>query len=104
MILADRGFTVDEYFHIVLAEVITPPFTKGRKQLSRTELDFSRELSSVCIHVKRIIGLVKNKYTILGNVLPISLIGNRNHNTVFTDILTVCCAFVNLCSPIGPVE
>ena len=41
---------------MVLAEVKTPPFIKGKKQLKKQEVDWSRELSVVWIHVERVIG------------------------------------------------
>jgi len=34
------------------AEVKTPPFIKGKKQLSRCEIDWSQEISHVRIHVE----------------------------------------------------
>ena len=38
VVIADRGFTCDEYAHMLLAEVKIPPFTKEKKQLE-TRLD-----------------------------------------------------------------
>ena len=38
LIIADRGFTMDKY------EVKIPPFTKGKKQLEKVEVDWSREI------------------------------------------------------------
>ena len=50
---------------MAMAKVVTPPFTKGKKQLERVEVDWSRELSMVRIHVECVIGVLKEKYTIL---------------------------------------
>jgi len=61
---------------MVLAEVKTPPFTKGKKQLEKKEVDWSWELSVVRIYVERVIGLLKQKYTILQSALPIQPIAN----------------------------
>ena len=52
VVIADRGFTCDDYAHMALAEVKTPPFTKGKKQLEKVDVDWSRELSIVRIHVE----------------------------------------------------
>ncbi len=41
---------------MALAEIKIPPFTKGKKQLEKVEVDWSRELSMVGIHVERLIG------------------------------------------------
>ena len=59
LVLADRGFTVQDSVGLYCAEIKVPPFTK---QLSRYEIDWFREISHVRIHVERVIGLLKNKY------------------------------------------
>ena len=46
------------------AEVKIPPFTRGKKQLSRMEVDKSRDLSRAHIHVERVIGMLKQNYII----------------------------------------
>ena len=56
---------------MVLAEVKTPPFTKGQKQLEKQEVDWNHELSIARIHIERVIGLLKQKYTIPQSVLQI---------------------------------
>lgn len=99
VVLADRGFTCQDYVGIVMAEVKTPPFTHGKPQLEKIDVDWSRELSLVRIHVERLIGLVKLKYTILRSVIPISLLTKQNsdHYTTIDKIVSVCCALTNLC-------
>ena len=42
-----------------------PPFTKGKRQLSQLEVDTSRQLSAVRIHVERVIGVLRQKYSFL---------------------------------------
>ncbi len=46
---------------MALAEVKTPPFTRGKKQLERKEVDWSRELSLMRIHVECAKGILKQK-------------------------------------------
>ena len=41
LVLADRGFTVQESVGMYCAEVKIPPFTRGKKQLSKFESDTS---------------------------------------------------------------
>ena len=74
IVLADRGFNVHEAAGLYCAEVKLPPFTKGKKQLSRCEINKARQLSRVRIHVERVIGLLRRKYKILSSTLPINLI------------------------------
>ena len=91
---------------MVKAEVKTPPFTKGKNLLEKIEVDWSRELSVVRIHVERIIGVLKQKYTILQNIIPISLIsdGSAENNKTIDKIVKICCSLVNLCPSIVPQE
>lgn len=90
---------------MAMAEVKIPPFTKGKKQLEKVDVDWSRELSLVRIHVERVIGVLKQKYTILQNIIPISLMKDTKDTTSTVDkIVRVCCACVNLCPSVIPQE
>ncbi len=74
LILADRGFTIHDAAGLYCAEVKVPSFTKGKTQLSKYEVDTTRELAHVRIHVERVIGLLKSKYRFLKSIIPISLV------------------------------
>ncbi len=54
LILADRGFNIHDSAGLYCAEVKLPPFTRGKKQLSKAEVDIARKLSRVRIHVERV--------------------------------------------------
>ena len=62
VILADRGFDISDDLHIYGAKLEIPAFTRGKKQLSLSEVEYSKRISQVRIHVERVIGLLKNKY------------------------------------------
>lgn len=79
IILADKGFTCEEYAGMALAKVKFPPFTRGKKQ--KVDVDWSRELSLVRIHMERVIGVLKQKFTILQGVLPITLVTDNTEKT-----------------------
>lgn len=105
LVLADRGFTCNDKARMVLAEVKIPPFTEGKKQLEKQDIDWSWVLSVVRIHVERIIGLLKRKYTILQSTLPISFVSSRDgHADTIDKIVPVCCACINMCPPVVPQE
>ena len=102
-ILADRGFTLaDDFAAACDAELITPPFTKGKRQLSAEEVERARKISSVRIHIERVIGLLKNRYTILKGTLPVRCVQNLRDeasNSAMSScdkLVTVCAALVNL--------
>jgi len=95
-ILADRGFTLkDEFAAGSGSELIIPAFTKGKSQLSAKEVEDSRKIASVRIHIERVIGLLKNKYTILKGIVPLRTIKNIKDEAVsftlsnFDKIVTV---------------
>lgn len=65
LILADRGFTIHESAGLYCAKVHLLEVKK--KQLCKAEVDASRQLSRVRIHVERVTGLVRQKYSILNH-------------------------------------
>lgn len=98
VILADRGFNIEDDLKFYGAKLEIPAFTRGKKQLSVEEVERSKRLSRVRIHVERVIGLLKMKYKIIEGPLPLSLIkSNIDKNTASIDkIVTVCSALINL--------
>ena len=67
-VMADRGFNAADCVGSVGASVVMPSFTKGVQQLSPTEVEQSRRISNVRIHIERVIGLLRQKYTILRDI------------------------------------
>ena len=60
-ILPDRGFTlVDDFAAGCSVELIIPLFTKGKPPLPAREVESSRKIASVRIHIERVIGLMYN--------------------------------------------
>ena len=112
MFMADRGFNIADLVAEYRAEAILPAFTRGKTQLSSKEVLESRAVARVRIHVERLIGMVKQKYTILDGLLPISFIKNDQDSsgcescdkTTADKLIVICCALVNLCESIVPVD
>ena len=59
VILADRGFDIGDDIALYCAKLMIPAFTRGKKQLSLEEVEQSKRIAKVCIHVERVIGLLK---------------------------------------------
>ena len=89
VILADRGFKINEELAVKGAVLKIPYFTKGKSQLTGLEVDMSRQLSNVRIHVERVIGRIK-KFRILQSIIPIIQID------LIDDVMISICAIVNL--------
>ena len=102
LVLADRGFNIEDDLKFFGATLEIPAFTRSKRQLSLEEVERSKRLSHVRIHVERVIGLLKQKYKILEGPLPINLIKHR-HDGQYANIdriVTVCAALTNLCDPV----
>lgn len=67
---ADRGFTVTESVGLQQGKLIIPAFTKGKEQLDPLDVEPPRGIASVRIHLDRVIGFLRRKYTILEGPLP----------------------------------
>ena len=110
MVMADRGFTIHDSVALMHAQLVTPAFTKGKDQLDPIDVEKTRGIVHVRIHVERVIGLLSRKYTILENTLAVDLLtcnphGNPEVQVPMIDrIIRVCSALVNLCGPIVPFD
>ena len=102
-ILADRGFTLQEDFALNSdSELIIPAFTRGKSQLPAKEIESTRKIASVRIHIERVIGLIKNRYTILKGIMPIRMVKSIKDEQLESTlancdkIVTICASLVNL--------
>ena len=77
--MADRGFTIAESVMFQQAQLAIPSFTKGKDQLDPVDVEKNRGIANVCIHVERVIGLLRWKYSILCKIQPIDFL-NSNPN------------------------
>lgn len=104
LVLADRGFTIQDQVGLYCARVETPAFTRGKKQLGAVELEGSRKLAAVRIHVERVIGQARSKYKMLQGPVPISLLQHDESHTSLDKIVRVACALTNLCPSVVPIN
>ena len=54
VILADRGFCIEEIVALYYAEVKISTFTRGKKQLAVKDVESKRKIASVWIHAERV--------------------------------------------------
>lgn len=72
-----------------------PAFTNGKKQLSGIEVEQSRQIANVRIHVERVIGVIHQKYKILHGTQPIKFVTLKDNSTLLDKIVLVCCSLIN---------
>ena len=104
-VLADRGFDIEDSVGFYCAQVKLPAFTKGKAQLSAADVEKSRKIAAIRIHVERVICLLRNKYSILQMSLPVDYVMKVSNGYCTIDkIVTVCCALCNLCPTVVPSD
>ena len=88
IIMADRGFKIEEDVAFYQAN-----FTRGKKQLHPLEVEHTRKIANVRIHVERVIGLVVRKFRIFMTEIPLEFLKLRQGESIPTidKIVRVCC-------------
>ncbi|XP_034073080.1 uncharacterized protein LOC117546831 [Gymnodraco acuticeps] len=107
IVLADRGFDIADSVGFYCASLKMPAFTRGKSQLSAYEVEETRKIANVRIHVERVIGLVRRKYQILqSRAVPIEhMLTKPGEALALIDkIGVICCALSNLSVSVVPLE
>lgn len=87
-VMADRGFTISDLLYEQRVRLNMPAFSFGN-QLSEEDVNTTRKIASVRVHVERAIRRMK-VFKILSHRIPISLAPQIDK------ILVICAALVNL--------
>ena len=69
--MADCGFNISEDLALCGGRLWTPAFTREKSQLSESEVEMTRRLARVRIHVERVICQMRKKFKILRNTLHV---------------------------------
>ena len=105
VILADRGFDISDTVGLYCAQISIPAFTKGKKQLTGIEVEQTRRIANVRIHVERVIGNIRKKYSILSSTQPITFVMSKTNSlTTLDKIVIVSCALCNICNSVIPTD
>ena len=108
--MTDRRFTIHDCVALRHAQLVIPAFTKGKDQLDPVDVEKTREFAHVIIHVERVIGRLRRKYTMLENTLPVDLLTCNPHGNpevqipMIDRIIRVCSGLVNLWGAIVPFD
>lgn len=105
VVLADRGFDIADSVGAVCAQLYIPAFTKGKSQLSALEVETTRKIANVRIHVERVIGNLKQKYTFFDSTMPVDhLMSAPGDIPILDKEIVICCALVNLNDSVVPIN
>ena len=103
-ILADRGFDISDSVGFYCSTLDIPAFTKGKTQLSGIEVEQTRNIANVRIHVECIIGNIRKKYSLLSATQPIDFVTSTEGTTTLDKIVLVSCALINMCDSVIPFD
>ena len=104
-VLADRGFDIKDSVGMKLSRLELPAFTKHKAQLNPIDVEQTRNVANVRIHIERVIGNIRKKYSILSATQPIDfVISNGNETPTLDKIVYVCSALINICESVVPFD
>ena len=93
IVMADRGFLIEDYLKPLGVGLEIPDFLKGRDQFTIKETVKSQQIANERIHVERMIQRLKC-YHIFDRVFPINMLWSLNQ------IISVCALLSNFEEPI----
>ena len=93
IVMADRGFTIQEDLLFRKASLLIPPSSSGKNQMCAENVLKTKKIANARIHVERAINRLK-WFKIVSNTLPLTMVH------LFDDILLVCSALCNLLPPL----
>jgi len=93
VVMADRGFPIQEDLLYKMAKLEIPPPSSGLEQMCAQHVAKTRKIANVRIHVERAINRLK-WFQILSTQLPLSMA------IMLDDILIICAALCNLLPPL----
>ena len=105
VVMADRGFDVSDSMGMMGAKLLIPTFRRDRPRLTGEQVEKTRRIANSRIHVERVIGLLRQKYTILHSTIPIDYVkASDSKVTVLDKITVICCALINMCPSVVPFD
>lgn len=96
----------EEHAGLFCAEVVTSALVQGEKLLRQREAGGVHEVSPAKTQAQRVMGLLRERYSILSSTLPTSALrvqpNGELEKSLVDRIVTTCCALCNLCETIVP--
>lgn len=100
VVLADKGFLIEAEVEEKGASLHLPCFVRNGEQLDPIKVEASRQLANVRIHVERIISVLRQKFNVCSDHVPMSAISKQNDlfdRDLYDQVVFICCCLVNLC-------
>lgn len=94
VVLADKGFDITDLIRSRGATLNIPTFLKDKKQFNPSDIEKDRQITSIRIHVERCIGILKQKYLVLSQVVTITSLARFENGKNVIDLIARVCAIL----------
>ena len=102
--MADRGFDIQDAVGLHCARIIFAAFHARQKQLEGVQVEKTRNIANLRIHVERVMGLLRQKYAYLGTTIPIDTLTSKDGCVPVMDkIFRICCSLLNMFESVVPL-
>jgi len=101
IVLADCGFDIEVDVARMQATLQIPAFTRG---CVPQDLERTQQMANVRIHIERVIGATRQRYSILMSCIPIDYVKPEadGERATIDKIIMICSALNNLCKSVVP--
>ena len=101
VIMSDRGFNIAETLGTLEAKLEIPSFKKGQDQMRVEDVEDTSVIANVRIHVERVTGNLRKKYSKINRNLPIDYLLSKGDGTekltTLNKIVHAAFTLINLC-------
>lgn len=105
VVLADKGFLIRQEVEEKDATLKIPSFVRNVTQLHPSDVEESRNIARIRIHVERVICQLREKFNICADIAQMSAISKQNYlfdRDLYDKIVFVCSCLVNICPTVVP--
>lgn len=104
VVLADKGFNISDLTIAKGATLNIPTFLQKKTQLNPLHIEKDKQITCLRVHVERLIGVLKMKYTYLNGPIAVDALRRFENGQNSVDIIVrVACILINFNKSIVPL-
>ena len=93
-VLPDLGFDISDSVGFYCSTLTIAAFTRGKTQPSGIDVEQTRPISNIRIYVERVIGNIRQKYSLLSAVQFIKIVSSADETTPTLDkVVCYLCSY-----------